>query len=570
MDISVHEYDVVIVGAGLAGCTAALEIKNSGLSVCVLTKLHPLRSHSGAAQGGINAEMTNNDNSDSHELDTIKGGDFLGDQKAIRQMCKKAPEIIKWFEDMGAIFSRNEHGKIAQRSLDGQYSPRTCYAKGKTGLTLLQTIYEQCTKIGVEFKDEYYVYDLLYKDGKSNGVFCYDIVDTSPQIFNSKSVLLATGGHGRAYKINSNAHANTGDALSIIARHGLPLEDMEFVQFHPTGLKDTGVLISDIARSEGGYLINNLGERFMKNYAPNKLELAPRDIVSRAIMKEIAEGRGCGEHKDHIMLDLSHIDEKIINSELLEIKSLAMTFLGQDITQEPISIVPTAHYSMGGIPCDINGKVRKNLNEFVDGLYASGECACVSIHGANRLGANSLLESLFFGRQVGKNISNDINEIELVKVNEKDIMNAMNEINKIKASCGNEKVSILRNILQDSMTQNAGVFRSNTSLNRQLIIIKDLRNKFKNIRIDDSSNVYNTDLQEAIEFGHMIDYSHFIVQSALSRKESRGAHFREDYKEKNDQKFQKHTIAYMTDSKDIKIEYMNVDNSLHGTFDRIY
>ena len=360
MSIPIHKYDIVIVGAGLAGCAAAREAGHAGLSVCVLTKLHPLRSHSGAAQGGINAALSDEDSIELHEFDTVKGSDYLGDQDAIKLMCSKAPETIRWVERMGAVFSRNEEGKIAQRPFGGQSSPRACYAKDRTGLTLLQTIYEQAHRDGVDFKDEYYVSDLIYEDGKVNGVFAYNLIDSEPMIFNARAVMFATGGYGRAFKINSNAHANTGDALSIVARHGLPLEDMEFVQFHPTGIAGSGVLISEAARGEGGKLFNSLGERFMEKYAPNKLELASRDVVSRAISQEILEGRGCGEEKDHVHIDLTHLGADLIKSKLPELRDLAITFLGQDMIEEPISISATAHYSMGGIPCDINGHVRKN------------------------------------------------------------------------------------------------------------------------------------------------------------------------------------------------------------------
>ena len=306
MGIPIHKYDVVIVGAGLAGCAAAREAAHAGLSVCVLTKLHPLRSHSGAAQGGINAALSPEDTVELHEFDTVKGSDYLGDQDAIELMCKQAPETIRWAERLGTVFSRNDEGEIAQRPFGGQSKPRACYAKDRTGIALLQAIYEQAHRDGVDFKDEYYVSDLLYKDGKAYGVFAYNLVDSKPEIYNARAVLFATGGYGRAFKVNSNAHANTGDALSIVARKGLPLEDMEFVQFHPTGIAGSGVLISEAARGEGGKLYNSLGERFMEKYAPNKMELASRDVVSRAITQEILEGRGCGENKDHVMMDLTH------------------------------------------------------------------------------------------------------------------------------------------------------------------------------------------------------------------------------------------------------------------------
>ncbi len=559
MSIPIHKYDVVIVGAGLAGCAAAREVREAGLSACVLTKLHPLRSHSGAAQGGINAALSEEDTIDLHMFDTVKGSDYLGDQDAIELMCSSAPETIRWAEKMGACFSRNDKGEIAQRPFGGQSKPRACYAKDRTGLTLLQTIYEQAHRDGVNFFDEWYVSDLIYEDGKVSGVVAYDIATSEAAIFNARAVVFATGGYGRAFKVNSNAHANTGDALAIVARHGLPLEDMEFVQFHPTGIAGSGVLISEAARGEGGRLYNSLGERFMEKYAPNKLELASRDVVSRAITQEILEGRGCGENKDHVMIDLTHLGAEIINERLPELRDLAITFLGQDMIKEPISIAATAHYSMGGIPVDIDGHVRKNSNELVEGFYAAGECSCVSVHGANRLGANSVLEALFFGRHVGLSVVEDVkNGIPFKDACLDSARLSVNKIKHIREKNGTESVPKLRDELQSSMTENAGVFRTEESLQKQQEILKDIRKRYQEIRIDDKSKVYNTDLQEAIELGHMIDYSRFIVESAIDRKESRGAHHRDDYPKRDDENYLKHTMAYMCNDGHISIEHMDV------------
>ncbi len=555
MSVEIRQYDVVIVGAGLAGCAAARECQMAGLKTVVLTKLHPLRSHSGAAQGGINAALTEEDTA-LHEFDTVKGSDYLGDQDAIELMCQKAPETIRWFEKMGAVFSRNDDGTIAQRPFGGQSKPRACYAKDRTGLICLQTIYEQAHRAGVEFLDEWYAGDIIYdKDSnKVNGVVAMDLRDTKFAIFNAKAVMFATGGYGRTYKINSNAHANTGDGLSIVARHGLPLEDMEFVQFHPSGLAGSGVLMSEAARGEGGHLLNSNGERFMEKYAPNKMELASRDVVSRGIEREILEGRGVGPNKDAVYLDVRHLGEEKIMQRLPELRDLAIAFLGQDMAKEPVMIRATAHYSMGGIPTDINCHVRSNPTDLVEGFYAAGECACVSVHGANRLGANSVLEAALFGRHAGENIVKDIAGIELGSVSEDAADAFMKEVNWTLTNNGEERVPELRDYLQATMTENAGVFRDEARLLKQKEIIKEIRARFKNIRLDDKSKIFNTDMQEAIELGHMIDYAAFIVEGALARKESRGAQYREDYQTRDDENFLYHTYATMDGEGNIALD----------------
>ncbi len=572
MGIPIYTYDAVIVGAGLAGTAAARELEKAGKKVAVITKLHPLRSHSGAAQGGINAALSDEDSIELHEFDTVKGADYLADQDVVELMCKEAPETIRWAERMGAAFSRNEDGTIAQRPFGGQSSPRACYAKDRTGLTLLQTIYEQALREGVTFWDEWYAADIIYKEGKVSGVVAFNIRNLEYAIFNAKAVMFATGGYARAYKINSNAHANTGDGLSIVARHGLPLEDMEFVQFHPSGLSGNGVLISEAARGEGGRLLNSKGERFMEKYAPNKLELASRDVVSRAIINEIREGRGVGPRKDAVYIDLVHLGKDLIMERLPELRDLAITFLGLDMVKEPILISATAHYSMGGIPMDKDGHVRKNNTEFVEGFYAAGECSCSSVHGANRLGANSVLEALFFGRHVGQSMIKDLNEgITLRKATEDDAKAMIDEITTTLNRNGTDTVPGLRDELQQSMTDNAGVFRTEETLAQQVEILKELRRRFhENCRIDDKSKIFNTDLQEAIELGHMLDFSLFIVESALARKESRGAHFREDYNTRDDENFLKHTMAYMDENGNITLDYMDVTLGKHELKERTY
>ncbi len=570
MDIKIYHYDVVIVGAGLAGLAAARETTAAGKKTALITKLHPLRSHSGAAQGGINAAIGKDDSIELHEFDTVKGSDYLADQDCVELLCSKAPETIRWIEKMGAVFSRDDEGNIATRPFGGQSKPRACYAKDRTGLTLLQTIYEQAFRAGVKVYDEWYVADIIYKNGKVSGVAAFDIRDGKMAIFNANAVMFATGGYGRAYKINSNAHANTGDALSIVARHGLPLEDMEFVQFHPSGLGGSGILISEAARGEGGKLLNSKGERFMEKYAPNALELASRDVVSRAIMQEIKEGRGVGPDKDAIYIDLTHLPKETILTKLPELRELAITFLGQDMLEEPIMIAATAHYSMGGIPVDIDCHVKKNPSEIVEGFYAAGECSCVSVHGANRLGANSVLEALLFGRHAGESILKDIDALSCEEANEEDAARMIAEYNWIKTNNGNESVPAIRNELQESMSANAGVFRTADSLKKQQKILDKLSNRYQDIRIVDKSKTFNTELQEAIELGHMLDYSKFIVEGALAREESRGAHYREDYPKRNDKKFLKHTYAYMDEKGNITQEYADVVLGKFEVKERIY
>jgi succinate dehydrogenase / fumarate reductase flavoprotein subunit len=551
-----HKIDAVVVGAGLAGLMAALKIAQSGHQVAVISKVYPTRSHSGAAQGGIAAALANvaKDSLEMHMFDTIKGSDYLGDQDVIEFFVAEAVKTVYEFEHMGVPFSRTEHGLINQRPFGGHSSPRACFSADVTGHVLLHTLYEQCVKHHVHFFNEFQVFSLLIEKDISRGVVAWDIRNGGFHTFHSKAVLLASGGYGRAFKITSNAHANTGDALALILECGLPLEDMEFVQFHPTGLFKHGILLSEAARGEGAHITNDKGERFMKNYAPGKMELAPRDVVSRAEQTEINEGRGIGGN-DYVHLDLRPIGKERILERLPQVYELALNYLKVDALVEAVPIQPTAHYSMGGIPANIEAEVIKDAKgTVVRGLYTAGEASCLSLHGANRLGTNSLQGAATFGRIAGINISQFIDENGYENLPSNPLDAAQRKISQLTEGSGNERYAHIREKLQENMTKYAGVFRSEEDMLKLKKIIKELQEQFKNVIIDDKCQVFNLDLIEAFEVGNLLSFSEVIVEGAIARKESRGAHYRTDHPKRDDENWLKHTLAWQTD-KGIKLDF---------------
>ena len=569
-----HQHEVVIIGAGLAGSRAALEVARVA-DCAVISKIFPSRSHSGAAQGGMGASLGNldDDNWEFHMFDTVKGSDYLADQDAAEILAREAPEVIYELEHMGAPFSRTPEGKIAQRRFGGHTlnfgekpALRACYSADYTGHVLLHTLFEQCIKHGVRFYAEFQVVHLIVKDGVCRGIVAWDVQNGGLHVFRAKAVMFATGGYGRAYKITTNAHANTGDGLDLVMRAGLPLEDMEFVQFHPTGIYRNGILMTEGARGEGAYLLNKDGERFMKRYAPTLMELAPRDMVARAIQTEINEGRGCqtpeqkekGIPGDFVHLDLTHLGEAKLREVLPQIFDLARNFAGVDVAKESTPIQPTAHYSMGGIPCTTDGRVIMDAdNTIVRGLYAAGECACVSVHGANRLGCNSTLDATLYGRRTGRTIAKDVTDLIYEDIPEETPKEAEAEMNGYLRADGNENVADLRTRLQETMMVNCGIFRDEKGLTEQLNIIRELQERFKKIGIKDRSQKFNTEVMEAVELGHLLNFSEVIVIGALTRQESRGAHARTDFPDRNDADWLKHTLAYKEDG-EIRLDFKPV------------
>jgi len=564
----VFEYDAVIVGAGGAGLSAALEIPAEA-RCAVLTKVYPTRSHTGTAQGGIGAALGNEgeDHWEWHMFDTVKGSDYLGDQDAIEILCREAPAAVIGLEHMGLPFSRTPEGKIAQRPFGGHTrhfgeAPvrRACYAADRTGQLMLHTLYEACLKRGVEFFSEYLVLDLLLRDNLCRGVVAMNILDSQIHTFHAKAVLFATGGCGRVYRITSNAHASTGDGLALTYRAALPLEDMEFVQFHPTGLYKLGILISEAARGEGGVLRNARGERFMERYAPTIKDLAARDVVSRAMYTEIREGRGIlgDDGTAYLLLDLTHLDPRIVQERLPDVTDFARIYLGVEPTQQPVPVQPTAHYIMGGIPTNLDAQVvRDSKNTPVPGFYAAGECACVSVHGANRLGTNALLDILVFGRRGGKAMGKYIRETDMPELPRDAEDRARELVGWLLSSNGPENFHSLRQELQSEMMDKCSVFRNEQTLKAARKKLKELKERYTRIRLTDRSKTFNTDLQEAIELGFLLEVAESIVESAFARRESRGAHYREDFPHRDDQNWLQHTLICKTDE-GIRLDYKPV------------
>ena len=555
-----HKHDVVIVGAGGAGMRAAIEAGPKA-STAVISKLYPTRSHTGAAQGGMAAALANveEDNWEWHTYDTVKGGDYLVDQDAAEILAKEAIDAVIDLENMGLPFNRTPEGRIDQRRFGGHTREhgkapvrRACYAADRTGHMILQTLYQNCVKHGINFFNEFYVLDLLMTevDGvqRPAGVVAYELATGELHVFQGKSIIFATGGFGKIYKTTSNAHTLTGDGVGIIWRKGLPLEDMEFFQFHPTGLAGLGILLSEAARGEGAILRNSEGERFMERYAPTIKDLAPRDIVARSMATEIREGRGAGPYKDYVYLDITHLEPAVIDAKLPDITEFARTYLGVEPYTEPVPVLPTAHYAMGGIPTTNNAEVLRTNTETVPGLFAAGECACVSVHGSNRLGTNSLLDINVFGKRAGNNAVEYAKTAEFVDLPEDPTAGVRTLLDHVRSGDGSERIAVIRKELQEAMDRNAQVFRTDESLRDVGDLIKKLRARYRNVQVQDKGKRFNTDLLEAVELGFLLDLAEVVVYSARNRKESRGAHMREDYPNRDDKNLMVHTMAYLTGS----------------------
>jgi len=554
-----HQYDIVIVGAGGAGMRAAIEA-GPGAKTAVISKLYPTRSHTGAAQGGMAAALANveEDSWEWHTFDTVKGGDYLVDQDAAEILAKEAIDAVIDLENMGLPFNRTPEGKIDQRRFGGHTRDhgkapvrRACYAADRTGHMILQTLFQNCVKLGIEFYNEYYALDVVMTevDGvqQPSGVVAYELATGELHVFQAKAIIFATGGFGKIFKTTSNAHTLTGDGVGIIWRKGLPLEDMEFFQFHPTGLAGLGILLTEGARGEGAILRNASGERFMERYAPTIKDLAPRDIVARCMVQEVAEGRGAGPHKDYVLLDCTHLGAEVLETKLPDITEFARTYLGVDPVYEPVPVMPTAHYAMGGIPTNNNAEVLRDNTTVVPGLYAAGECACVSVHGSNRLGTNSLLDINVFGKRAGRNAVEYVNSgVDFLPLPDDPAAGVRDLLVGLRDSTGTERIAAIRKELQDEMDRNAQVFRTDESLAHAAGVIAGLRERYKNVAVQDKGKRFNTDLLEAVELGFLLDLAEVVVTSARNREESRGGHMRDDFPNRDDEKFMQHTMAYLS------------------------
>ena len=592
--MQVHKYDVVIVGAGGAGMRAAIE-SGQRARTAVLTKLYPTRSHTGAAQGGMCAALANveEDNWEWHTFDTVKGGDYLVDQDAAEVMAKEAIDAVLDLEKMGLPFNRTPEGRIDQRRFGGHTRDhgkapvrRSCYAADRTGHMILQTLYQNCVKHNVEFFNEYYVLDMLTVDEEFTvdgvtrirkrvaGVVSYDLATGELHVFQAKSVVFATGGVGKVYKTTSNAHTLTGDGMGIAFRRGIPLEDMEFFQFHPTGLAGLGILLSEAARGEGAILRNSEGERFMERYAPTIKDLAPRDIVARSMANEVREGRGAGPNKDYFLLDLTHLEPAHIDAKLPDITEFARTYLGVEPYTEPVPVFPTAHYAMGGIPTNIKAEVLQDNDTVVPGLYAAGEVACVSVHGSNRLGTNSLLDINVFGKRAGIAAAEYAVTAEFVEIPDNPLVETERLLDTMRSSEGGERVAQIRQELQDIMDANVQVFRTEQTLKEALEVIDKLEERYTRVTVQDKGKRFNLDLLEAVELGFLLDMAKVMTAAALHRQESRGGHFREDYPERDDENFMTHSMAYKdpsaTETSGVRLETKPVVFTRYQPMERKY
>ncbi|HEX6230275.1 MAG TPA: succinate dehydrogenase flavoprotein subunit [Actinomycetota bacterium] len=576
---TVHTYDAVIVGAGGAGLRAAIEASDR-VRTAVISKLYPTRSHTGTAQGGVCAALANveEDSPEWHAFDTVKGGDYLVDQPAAQLMCEEAIEAIYELEHWGLPFNRTPDGKIDQRRFGGHTRnhgeglvKRACYAADRTGHMILQTLYQQCVKRNVRFFNEFYVLDQIMTDGRCSGVVAYELATGELHVFRATSVLYATGGFGRMFKVSSNAHTLTGDGPSVLYRRGIPLEDMEFFQFHPTGVYKMGILLSEAVRGEGGILLNAEEERFMERYAPTVKDLAPRDLVSRAIFQEVKEGRGAGPNRDAVWLDVRHLPRDVIEEKLPDVTEFARVYLGVEPTTELVPIQPTAHYAMGGIPTDVDGQVVVGEDETpVPGLYSAGECACVSVHGANRLGTNSLLDIVVFGRRGGKHMAEFSMDAELPELPERpegfveDLLGGM--MNRPEGA----NAADIRNELQEQMQDLAFVVRSEESLRKMQEILAGLRERYERVYVQDTGKMFNTELMEAVELGFLLDCADTLVAASLARDESRGGHFREDHPLRDDEHWLKHSLAYRQEDGSVRLGFKPVKMGPYVPMERKY